>query len=109
MRFVHHRSVIGGSKEIAVSVLGYPVGASEMRFVDLHSSFGMFVGIKAKDDADDFRPMRGIGLCIKQSKIGLKMRTVVFGQVFAVWRLVQKVSLAHLFPILLARGLGAYG
>ena len=73
------------------------------------SAIGLFFGIEPKDDADCFSPMRGVGLRIEQAKIGRKMRTIVFGQVFAVRRLVQKVSLPHLFPSLLARGLVAYG
>ena len=109
MRFAHHPSVIGGSKEISVTVLGHPVRASEMCPVNVLSTIRLFIGIESKNDADDFRPVRGIGLCIKQSKIGCKMRTIVFGQVFAVRRLVQKVSLPHLSPSPLARGLGAYG
>ena len=109
MRFAHHLSVIGGSKEIAVAVLSHPVRAGEMCLVNVLSAIGVFFGIETKDDADCFSPMRGVGLRIEQAKIGRKMCTIVFGQVFAVRRLVQKVILPHLFPSLLARGLGAYG
>ena len=109
MRVAHHLSVIGGSKEIAVTVLSHPVRAGEMCLVNVLSPIGLHVGIEPEDDADSFSPMRGVGLRIEQAKIGRKMRTIVFGQVFAVRRLVQKVSLPHLFPSLLARGLGAYG
>lgn len=109
MRFAHHLSVIGGSKQVAVTVLGHPVRASEMRLVNMPSAIGLFIRIEPKYDADGFCPMRGIGLRIEQAKIGRKMRTIVFGQVFAVRRLVQKVSFAHLHSLVAAWCRAVYG
>ena len=101
--------MVSGAQEVVVTVLGHPTRAGEMCLVNVLSAIGLLFGIETKDDADGFGPVGSVGLRIEQAKIGLKMRAIVFGQVFAVRRLVQKVSLPHLSPSPLARGLGAYG
>lgn len=101
--------MIGRAKEVAVTILGHPARTGEMRLVDVQGTVGLFVGIETEDDSDHFSPMRGVRFGIEQAQIGCKMGAIIIGQMFAMRRFVQKVSLSHISPSSAVRRRDAYG